>query len=185
MRLCWQTILNVASNILTTFSGGEVLKCPFCDHPETKVLDSRAVEEGTCIRRRRECTNCCKRFTTYERTEDRPFLVIKTDGSREAFDREKLLRGIMRATEKRPVSMETLNRLVQEVEGLARLNFEREIPSSFIGEQVMEKLKHVDEIAYVRFASVYRKFKDVNEFLGELNQFLSRENAGKGETGLP
>lgn len=159
------------------------MKCPFCEHVETKVLDSRSADEGTSIRRRRECISCGRRFTTYERMEDRPFLVVKSNGSREAFDRDKLLRGIMKATEKRPVSMDTLNLLVQEVESQAKHSCEKEIPSSYIGELVMEKLKNVDEIAYVRFASVYRKFKDVNEFMEELSQFLSGGNGGKGETG--
>lgn len=159
------------------------MKCPFCEHEETKVLDSRAADENTSIRRRRECIACNRRFTTYERQEDRPYLVVKTDGSRAAFDRAKLLRGIMRATEKRPISMDTLNQLVQEVESQAKNSFEKEIPSSYIGELVMEKLKEVDEIAYVRFASVYRKFKDVNEFMHELNQFLNSEHDGKGENG--
>ncbi|MDA8212583.1 MAG: transcriptional regulator NrdR [Clostridia bacterium] len=159
------------------------MKCPFCEHEETKVLDSRSADEGTSIRRRRECTACGRRFTTYERMEDRPFLVVKSNGSREAFDRDKLLRGIMKATEKRPVSMDTLNQLVQEVEIQAKHSYEKEILSSYIGELVMEKLKHVDEIAYVRFASVYRKFKDVNEFMEELSQFFNGGKGGKGESG--
>jgi transcriptional repressor NrdR len=114
--------------------------------------------------------------------EDRPFLIVKTDGKREAFDRDKLLRGMMRATEKRPVSMDTLNQAVEEVENMAKQSYEKEIPSAYIGELVMEKLKAIDEIAYVRFASVYRKFKDVNEFVDELSQFLGGTKAGKGET---
>lgn len=153
------------------------MKCPFCAHEETKVLDSRAADEGTSIRRRRECIACARRFTTFERMEDRPFLIVKSNGSREAFDRDKLLRGIMKATEKRPVSMDTLNQLVIEVESQAKQFYEKEIPSSYIGELIMEKLKSIDEIAYVRFASVYRKFKDVNEFMEELSQFF---NSGKG-----
>jgi transcriptional repressor NrdR len=115
--------------------------------------------------------------------EDRPFLVVKSDGSRATFDHAKLLRGILRATEKRPISMDTLNQMVQEVESQAKNSFEKEVPSSVIGELVMEKLKTVDEIAYVRFASVYRKFKDVNEFMNELDQFLNSAHDGKGETG--
>ncbi|MFZ3171907.1 MAG: transcriptional regulator NrdR [Carboxydocellales bacterium] len=153
------------------------MKCPFCTHEETKVLDSRAADEGTSIRRRRECIACARRFTTFERMEDRPFLIVKSNGSREAFDRDKLLRGIMKATEKRPVSMDTLNQLVIDVESQAKQFYEKEIPSSYIGELIMEKLKSIDEIAYVRFASVYRKFKDVNEFMEELSQFF---NSGKG-----
>jgi transcriptional repressor NrdR len=150
-----------------------VLKCPFCAREETKVLDSRAADEGTSIRRRRECIACARRFTTFERMEDRPFLIVKSNGSREAFDRDKLLRGIMKATEKRPVSMDTLNQLVIEVESQAKQFYEKEIPSSYIGELIMEKLKIIDEIAYVRFASVYRKFKDINEFMEELSQFFN------------
>ncbi|HEX3032004.1 MAG TPA: transcriptional regulator NrdR [Bacillota bacterium] len=159
------------------------MKCPFCQFEETKVLDSRATDEGTSIRRRRECISCGRRFTTFERIEDRPFLVVKADGKREAFDRDKLLRGMMRATEKRPVSMDTLNRAVEEVENMAKQSYEKEIPSAYIGELVMEKLKAIDDIAYVRFASVSRKVRDVNEFVDELSQFLGGTTAGKGETG--
>ncbi|HEX3032136.1 MAG TPA: transcriptional regulator NrdR [Bacillota bacterium] len=159
------------------------MKCPFCEVDETKVLDSRSTDEGTSIRRRRECIACGRRFTTFERVEDRPILVIKTDGKREAFDRDKLLRGMMRATEKRPVSMDTLNQAVEDVESQAKQKYEKEIPSSYIGELVMEKLKDIDEIAYVRFASVYRKFKDVSEFVDELSQLRESSKQRKGGTG--
>lgn len=151
------------------------MRCPFCDNDESKVLESRSADEGSSIRRRRECINCSKRFTTYERLEERPFLVIKSDGKRETFDMNKILRGIVRAMEKRPVSIDDINQAVLEIETQAKAAYEKEIPSAAIGELVMDKLKQMDEVAYVRFASVYRQFKDVQDFMKELNNFLQQK----------
>lgn len=151
------------------------MRCPFCDNDESKVLESRSADEGSSIRRRRECINCSKRFTTYERLEERPFLVIKSDGKRETFDMNKILRGIVRAMEKRPVSIDDINQAVLEIEAQAKAAYEKEIPSAAIGELVMDKLKQMDEVAYVRFASVYRQFKDVQDFMKELNNFLHQK----------
>ena len=148
------------------------MKCPFCAHPESKVVDSRPAEEGASIRRRRECLSCHKRFTTYETMESLPLVVVKKDGSRQSFDRNKLLNGLIRACEKRPVSYGTLESMVNEIEQVLQNEMEREISSAMIGELVMERLKKVDEVAYVRFASVYRQFKDINTFMRELNKLL-------------
>ena len=148
------------------------MKCPFCAHPESKVVDSRPAEEGASIRRRRECLSCHKRFTTYETMESLPLVVVKKDGSRQSFDRNKLLTGLIRACEKRPVSYGTLESMVNEIEQVLQNEMEREISSAMIGELVMERLKKVDEVAYVRFASVYRQFKDINTFMRELNKLL-------------
>ncbi|NLY10358.1 MAG: transcriptional repressor NrdR [Firmicutes bacterium] len=148
------------------------MRCPFCLHPDSKVLDSRSTEEGASIRRRRECPNCNKRFTTYERLDEVPFMVIKKDGRREPFMRSKILNGVLRACEKRPISLTEIEALVDSVEKEVRSSLEVEIPCERIGELVMEKLKELDEIAYVRFASVYRQFKDVNTFIEELEQLL-------------
>ncbi len=144
-----------------------------CGHVETKVLDSRPTEEGTAIRRRRECLACAERFTTYEKVEFPPLSVVKRDGRREAFDRGKILRGLLTACEKRPVSRERLEQLVAEVEKEIRSRFEGEVPSQAIGEAVMERLRGLDEVAYVRFASVYRQFADVEEFRAELDRLLA------------
>lgn len=153
------------------------MKCPFCGHEESKVIDSRPTDEGERIRRRRECLKCGKRFTTYEVIETVPVIVIKKDKSREAFDRSKLLRGLLRACEKRPVSLATLERLVDEIETNLQNSLDREVESSKIGEYAMEKLKVIDEVAYVRFASVYRQFQDINTFLDELNEIIqTRQN---------
>ncbi|WOC33543.1 MULTISPECIES: transcriptional regulator NrdR [Caproicibacterium] len=153
------------------------MKCPFCGHEESKVIDSRPTDEGERIRRRRECLKCGKRFTTYEVIETVPVIVIKKDKSREAFDRSKLLRGLLRACEKRPVSLATLERLVDEIETNLQNSLDREVESSKIGEYAMEKLKAIDEVAYVRFASVYRQFQDINTFLDELNEIIqTRQN---------
>ena len=146
------------------------MKCPYCGYSESKVIDSRPTDEGERIRRRRECLNCAKRFTTYEVIETVPVVVVKKDKSREAFDRNKLLNGLLRACEKRPVPLETLERIVDEIETLLQNSLDREVPSTLIGTYAMDKLKKVDEVAYVRFASVYREFKDINTFMDELNR---------------
>lgn len=148
------------------------MKCPFCSHLDTRVLESRPTDEGSAIRRRRECLSCGERFTTYERTEAAPLMVIKRDGSREEFDRRKVLQGIITACEKRPVSMATLEQVVTGIEERLRDSLEQEVSSQKIGEMVMEALKEVDQVAYVRFASVYRQFKDINTFLDELHALL-------------
>ena len=145
------------------------MKCPYCSYEESKVIDSRPTDEGERIRRRRECLKCGKRFTTYEVIENVPLIVVKKDRSREAFDRGKLLRGLLRACEKRPV---TLEHMVDEIESQLQNSLEREVASTKIGEYAMEKLKAVDEVAYVRFASVYRQFRDINTFMDELNKLL-------------
>lgn len=150
------------------------MKCPFCDYPGTKVLDSRSANENKSIRRRRECEKCARRFTTFEMVEETPLIVIKKDGSREEFSREKMLRGLIRACEKRPVSMERLEKIVSEVEQQLRNTAYTEVDSREIGELVMEQLYPVDEVAYIRFASVYRQFKDISMFLKELNQLLGK-----------
>ena len=153
------------------------MKCPFCNFPDSKVVDSRPTDEGTSIRRRRECLKCMKRFTTYETVERLPLMLVKRDGTREPYDRNKLLAGVMKACEKRPVPQARLEQLVDAVAQKLFGTLETEISSQKIGEMVMEELKHVDEVAYVRFASVYRQFKDINTFLEELNSLLkSREN---------
>lgn len=149
------------------------MKCPYCNFEESKVIDSRPTDEGQRIRRRRECLECGKRFTTYEVIESLPIIVIKKDKSRETFNREKLLTGILRACEKRAVSLETIEKMIDEIEAIIQNSLDREVTSERIGELVMDKLKKVDEVAYVRFASVYRHFKDVNSFLEELQTLLS------------
>jgi transcriptional repressor NrdR len=149
------------------------MKCPFCGHEEDKVVDSRASSDGRSIRRRRECLKCAKRFTTYEHLEEQPLMVVKKDGRREPFDRHKLLAGLVKACEKRPVGMEALERLVDELEQELSQQFEREVPSRDVGERVMKRLHALDPVAYVRFASVYREFKDVEQFLRELKDLLA------------
>ena len=151
------------------------MRCPYCAHPESKVVDSRPADEGASIRRRRECLACHRRFTTYETMESLPLVVIKKDGSRQSFDRTKLLNGLIRACEKRPVPFSTLEALVNEIEQTLQNDMEREVNSSHIGELVMDRLKSVDEVAYVRFASVYRQFKDINTFMTELNKLLQEK----------
>ena len=153
------------------------MKCPYCGYDESKVIDSRPTDEGERIRRRRECLKCGKRFTTYEVIETVPIIVIKKDKSRESFDRNKLLNGLLRACEKRPVSIDTLERLVDEIEGSLQNSLDREVPSSLIGKYAMEKLKNIDEVAYVRFASVYREFKDIATFKEELDHMLKARRA--------
>ncbi len=152
--------------------GCDIVKCPFCGCEESKVIDSRPTDEGERIRRRRECTKCAKRFTTYEIIESVPILVIKKDKSREVFDRNKLLGGLLRACEKRQVTIETLEKAVDEIEASLQNSLDREVTSIHIGELAMEKLKDIDEVAYVRFASVYRHFKDINAFMDELSSLL-------------
>ena len=149
------------------------MKCPFCSFEESKVIDSRPTDEGQRIRRRRECLSCGKRFTTYEIIESLPIIVIKKDKSRETFNRDKLMTGLLRACEKRPVSIDTLDNMIDEIETTLQNSLDREVSSEKIGQLVMEKLKKIDEVAYVRFASVYRQFKDINTFMRELNKLLS------------
>jgi len=148
------------------------VKCPFCAHPESKVVDSRPADEGSSIRRRRECLACHKRFTTYETMESLPLVVIKRDGRRQAFDKNKLMGSMLKSCEKRSVPTDTLERIADEIEQTLQNELMREIPSTQIGELVMEKLRDVDEVSYVRFASVYRQFKDINTFMDELNKLL-------------
>ena len=148
------------------------MKCPSCSYDESKVIDARPTDEGERIRRRRECLGCGKRFTTYEIIETVPVVVIKRDKSREPFDRNKLLNGLLRACEKRPVSMDTLEKVVDDIETTLQNSLDREVPSSLIGTLALEKLRDIDEVAYVRFASVYRQFKDINTFMRELNKLL-------------
>lgn len=151
------------------------MKCPFCGYLDSKVVDSRPAEDGASIRRRRECLSCHKRFTTFEVMESLPVVVIKKDGSRQSFDRSKLLNGMIRACEKRPVPFETLEKIVDEIEQSLQNEMDREVPSEQIGEMVMDRLKEVDEVAYVRFASVYRQFKDISTFMSELNKLLQEK----------
>ncbi len=149
------------------------MKCPYCGHENTRVIDSRPAEENNSIRRRRACDECGKRFTTYEKVETIPLIIIKKDLNREAFDRSKIEAGVLRACHKRPVSAEQIARLVDEVETEIYSMEERELPSAVIGESIMNKLKDLDPVAYVRFASVYREFKDVNTFMDELKKILN------------
>lgn len=151
------------------------MKCPFCGYEESKVIDSRPTDEGEKIRRRRECISCTKRFTTYEIIESVPIVVVKKDKSRQAFDRVKLFNGMLRACEKRPVSIEQIDRIVSEIEAELQNSLDREVTSIHIGELAMDKLKALDEVAYVRFASVYRQFKDINTFMDELAKLLGEK----------
>ena len=150
------------------------MKCPYCSFEESKVIDSRPTDEGERIRRRRECLSCQKRFTTHEIIESLPIIVIKKDKSREVFNRDKLLNGLLRACEKRPVSLEKLENMIDDIEVVLQNSLDREVSSDKIGELVMDKLKDVDEVAYVRFASVYRQFKDVRTFMKELQKLEER-----------
>ncbi|MBE3519560.1 MAG: transcriptional repressor NrdR [Firmicutes bacterium] len=156
------------------------MKCPFCGHPDSRVLESRSIEDMTAIRRRRECPECGKRFTTYERVEMSPILVVKKDGRREVFDRNKIRAGMIRACEKRPVSMETLEEAAAEVEARVRASGKNEVTSREIGELVMDKLREIDEVAYVRFASVYREFADLHRFTEEIERILREKGQTKG-----
>ncbi len=156
------------------------MKCPFCGFADTRVVDSRLGKDGNNIRRRRECAGCEKRFTTYERIEETLPLVIKKDGRREPFDRTKIIAGMQRACEKRPVSIETIEKAVDGLEVALQESGKKEIEASRIGEMVMEVLHDLDEVAYVRFASVYRQFKDINEFMNELQELLAQNQKGAG-----
>ena len=151
------------------------MRCPYCGFSESKVIDSRPTDESNSIRRRRECLSCAKRFTTYETVESVPLVVVKKDGSRQSFDRSKILGGLIKACEKRPVPLETLEKAVTDIEQKLLGSMEREIPSERVGELVMEQLKTIDQVAYVRFASVYRQFQDIDSFMAELNQLLGKE----------
>lgn len=151
------------------------MKCPYCSYEESKVIDSRPTDEGERIRRRRECLKCHRRFTTYEIVESLPIVVVKKDKSREVFDRNKLMSGLLRACEKRPVALETLENAVDEIETTLQSSLEREVTSIRIGELTMDKLKEIDEVAYVRFASVYRQFRDINSFMDELARLLKNK----------
>ena len=153
------------------------MKCPYCNAADTKVIDSRPADDNSSIRRRRQCESCGKRFTTYEKLETMPLMVIKKDDSREVYDRSKIEAGILHSCHKRPVSTQQIGAMIDEIENQLFSMEEREIPTSLIGEMVMEKLKGIDEVAYVRFASVYREFKDVNTFMDEIKKILDRGNA--------
>ena len=155
------------------------MRCPFCQDPENKVIDSRESHEGAVIRRRRECLQCHRRFTTYERVEELNPLIVKKDGRREAFDRDKMLAGLKKACETRPVSLEQLDRVVTEIERKLQEAGEKEVPSTFLGEEVMRNLRRLDEVAYVRFASVYRSFRDIAEFMSELKELINEQGKGK------
>ena len=151
------------------------MKCPFCGDQESKVVDSRHSEDGQSIRRRRECLNCQRRFTTYEIVESLPIIVVKRDGSRQSFDRNKVLNSMVRAFDKRQVEMSDLDRIATEIEQSIQNTLEREVSTDRIGEMVMERIKPLDEVAYIRFASVYRRFQDVNSFIHEINSFLEKK----------
>jgi transcriptional repressor NrdR len=148
------------------------MRCPYCEYFESKVVDSRPTDEGQAIRRRRECIKCSKRFTTYEKIEEIPLIVVKKDGNRQSYDRNKLLNGVIKACEKRPVSMNTIENIADDIEKTLSNSLEKEVTSQQIGEMIMTKLKNIDEVAYVRFASVYRQFKDLNTFMEELKKML-------------
>ena len=151
------------------------MKCPYCGDSNSKVIDSRPADDSSRIRRRRECLSCQKRFTTYEIIERLPLVVVKRDGSRQSFDKVKLINGMVRACEKRPVPLQTLEKIAEDIEQELQGNLEREVSTSVIGEMVMTRLKGVDEVAYVRFASVYRSFKDINTFMEELSKLLTEK----------
>jgi len=148
------------------------MKCPYCQFIETKVVDSRPTDDGHTIRRRRECMSCNQRFTTYEKVEELPIIVVKKDNTRQAYNREKLLKGMIRACEKRPVSVAQLEHIADAIERELQNTMKREVPSPLIGEMVMNELKDIDEVAYVRFASVYRQFKDINTFMDEIKKMI-------------
>ena len=150
------------------------MKCPYCGYSESKVIDSRPTDDGNSIRRRRECLSCSKRFTTYEIMETAPIVVVKKDGKRESFDKSKMIHGMVRACEKRPVKLETLEKAADEIEQKLLSSLDKEVEASYIGNLVMEKLKDIDEVAYVRFASVYRQFKDISTFMEELSKLLEK-----------
>ncbi len=154
------------------------MKCPYCKEMRSKVIDSRSASEGAVIRRRRECVDCARRYTTYEKVEEIPFRVIKKDGTRVPFDRERILSGMARACEKRPVSMDDLDRITNDIESRINEMFDREVAAKFIGNMVMDALRRCDQVAYVRFASVYREFKDVSEFMDELKTVMDKRRHG-------
>lgn len=155
------------------------MRCPFCGYDDSKVLDTRSTDDGNSIRRRRECTQCGKRFTTYEKIEDVPLIVVKKDGKRQVFDNTKILNGLIKACEKRPVSLNQLEAVVNEIEKELKNRMDKEVSSSLIGELVMDKLKVLDEVAYVRFASVYREFKDISTFIMEIENLLRKNGKEK------
>lgn len=155
------------------------MKCPYCDNPDTKVIDSRPTEDGHAIRRRRGCDKCGRRFTTYEKVEETIMMVVKKDGRREAFDRAKVLNGIIKACEKRPVSMADMEAMVDQIERTLSNSMEKEVESYYIGELIMNQLKDIDEVAYVRFASVYRQFTDVNTFIKEIEKLIGPKKKGR------
>ncbi len=158
------------------------MKCPFCAYPESKVVDSRPSDEGSSIRRRRECLACSRRFTTYETVEFAPIMVIKKDGRRQSFDRRKILNGMLRACEKRPVSLDTLEGIVNRIEQDLQSSMEHEIQSEALGEIVMRHLRKLDQVAYVRFASVYRQFQDIGSFMRELNTLMDDDSQSTGHS---
>ncbi|MCK5215580.1 MAG: transcriptional regulator NrdR [Candidatus Omnitrophica bacterium] len=151
------------------------MKCPSCNHPETKVVDSRISSYGSSIRRRRECLECEKRFTTYEYVEQVPLMVVKKDGRRQPFDRKKIINGLLKACEKRPISIDKVEEVTLEIERAVQKKYDREVDASAIGKVIMEKLAQLDEVAYVRFASVYRQFRDINQFMNELKLILDKD----------
>lgn len=155
------------------------MRCPFCSYEDTKVLDSRQVEEGTAIRRRRECEKCSRRFTTYEKYDDVPLVVVKKDGRRQEFSREKLISGMLRACEKRPIKTQDIEEAAYKIEKDLRNRYEREVPSNEVGEAVMQSLLELDEVAYIRFASVYREFGDIQRFSEELHELIERSKLGR------
>ncbi|MEW5894555.1 MAG: transcriptional regulator NrdR [Candidatus Omnitrophota bacterium] len=151
------------------------MKCPFCDYKETKVVDSRISGDNSSIRRRRECLECSRRFTTYEYVERVPLMVVKKDGRRQPFDRTKIIAGLVKACEKRPISISKIEEITGDIERLVQKKFDREVDASLIGEEIMKRLASLDEVAYVRFASVYRQFRDINQFMNELQHILEKE----------
>ena len=157
------------------------MRCPFCQEPDTRVLDTRAVDDGHVIRRRRECETCRRRFTTYERVEERPLMVVKREGRREPFSREKMVRGILKAVEKRQIGMDMIEDVASAIEREIRDAYDREVESSVIGEKVMDRLRTLDEVAYVRFASVYRRFTDVEGFVKTVDE-LKNQDRGRNES---
>ena len=157
------------------------MKCPYCSSDDTKVIDSRPADDNTSIRRRRQCETCGKRFTTYEKLETMPLMVIKKDNSRESYDRSKIESGVVTSCHKRPVSTEQISKMIDEIENEVFAMGEKEIPTSVIGEKVMKRLKDMDEVAYVRFASVYREFKDVNTFIDEIGKLLKTEKKARSK----
>lgn len=175
------TLFNMASMVDRIRGEWITMRCPYCNFNGTRVLDSRPIQDGKSIRRRRECDSCGRRFNTYEEVEETPILVVKKDGSREEFNKEKILRGLIRACEKRPVALETLENMITDIERELRNDLKSEIESRKIGEMVMEHLYQIDEISYVRFASVYRQFKDINVFIHEISDLLRRTSKGEND----